>query len=231
VSLRGRAPGFVIAAGGLRAEARIAARADRVRAVAGGGDGGRLEELIEHSVAAGGRAIISFGIAAGLAPGMAAGTCLAGNQVIHGRTRYSADPAWTASIKTAIGATDLATIAGVDRPLTSAHEKQVLKAASGAVAADMESHIVARLAARHGLPFAVLRVIADPAERDIPQAALAGMRSDGGIDFLAVLASLAKRPGQLPALLRLAADTRRATAALFRCHQLLGPGLGFRDLD
>jgi adenosylhomocysteine nucleosidase len=230
VSLHGGAPGFVIAAGGLRAESRIAARADRVRALAGGGDGERLEELIEHSVTAGGRAIISFGVAAGLTPGLAAGACLVGSKVIHERTCYTADPAWTASIKAAIGATYLATIAGVDRPLTSAYEKQALNAASGAVAADMESHIVARLATRHGLPFAVLRVIADPAERDIPPAALAGMRSDGGIDGLAVLASLLKHPGQLLALLRLAADTRRAMAALLRCHDLLGPGLGFRDL-
>jgi adenosylhomocysteine nucleosidase len=229
VSLRGRAPGFVIAAGGLRAEARIAARADSVRAVAGGGDGGRLEELIEHQVAAGGQAIISFGIAAGLAPGMAAGTCLIGGDVLHAGKSYRADAAWTARLEEMLGSERVA-IAGVDHPLTSAHEKQALNAASGAVAADMESHIVARHATRHGLPFAVLRVIADPAERNIPPAALAGMRSDGGIDFLAVLASLLKHPGQLPALLRLAADTRRAMAALLRCHDLLGPGLGFRDL-
>ena len=76
----------------------------------------------------------------------------------------------------------------------------------------------------------MLRVIADPAEREIPSAALVGMRSDGGIDVLAVLASLLEHPGQLPALLRLAADTRRAMAELLRCHNLLGPGLGFRDL-
>ena len=34
-----QAPGFVIAVTGLRAEARIAGRSARVRAVAGGGDG------------------------------------------------------------------------------------------------------------------------------------------------------------------------------------------------
>ncbi len=99
----------------------------------------------------------------------------------------------------------------------------------GAVAADMESHIVGRIAAESGLPFAILRVIADPAERQLPPAALVGMRNDGAIDFRAVLASLAANPGQLLALMRLAVDTARARATLLRCHNLLGPGLGFGD--
>ena len=224
-----RAPGFVIAATGLRAEARIAARSAHVRAVAGGGNRARLERLIERSVAEGGQAILSFGIAAGLAPGMSAGTCLAGSTVIHDGAAYAADPVWTASIKAAIGGTNPITIAGVDRPLTSPAAKRALNAETGAVAADMESHIVGRLATQHGLPFAVLRVVADPAEREIPSAALAGMREDGAIDVRAVLAALLKQPGQLPALLRLAADTRRAMASLLRCHNLLGVGLDFGD--
>jgi adenosylhomocysteine nucleosidase len=224
-----RAPRFVIAVTGLRAEARIAAQSAHVRAVAGGGNRARLERLIERSVAEGGQAIISFGIAAGLTPGLAAGTRLAGSTVIQDDAVYAADPAWTASIKAAIGGTDPITIAGVDHPLTSAAVKRALNAETGAVAADMESHIVARLATRHGLPFAVLRVVADPAERDIPSAALVGLRSDGGIDVRTVLAALLKQPGQLPTLLRLATDTRRAMASLLRCHNLLGAGLGFGD--
>jgi adenosylhomocysteine nucleosidase len=225
-----RAPGFVIAVTGLRAEARIAAQSAHVRAVAGGGNRARLERLIERSVAEGGLAIISFGIAAGLTPGIAAGTRLAGSRVIQDHAVYAADPAWTASINAAIGGTDAITIAGVDHPLTSAAVKRALHAETGAVAADMESHIVAQLATRHRLPFAVLRAIADPAEREIPSAALASMREDGGIDVRAVLAALLKEPGQLPGLLRIAADTRRAMATLLRCHDLLGAGLGFGDL-
>ena len=91
--------------------------------------------------------------------------------------------------------------------------------ASGAAAADMESHVVARTAAELALPFAILRVIADPAERELPPAALAGMRADGGINVGAVLASLARSPRQLPALIRLAAEAGRARAALLRCQR------------
>ena len=230
MSEESRAPGFVIAATGLRAEARIVARSPSVQVVVGGGEAERLDRLIRQAIAEGGNAIISFGLAAGLAPGLPAGTCLIGREVVHDGTRHSADPAWASRLKAAVAFAESATIAGVDRPLSKPLEKQALHVESTAAAADMESHIVARVATEHRLPFAVLRVIADPAERPIPLAALAGMRPDGGIDVLAVLASLAGTPSQLPALIRLAADTRRAMAALLRCHNLLGPGFGFRDL-
>jgi adenosylhomocysteine nucleosidase len=230
VSDQSRAPGFVIAATGLRAEARIAERSAGVRAVAGGGGAETLDRLIRQAIAQGGDAIISFGLAAGLAPNLPAGRCLVGREVVHGGIRYGADPGWASRLQAALAFAQAATIAGVDRPLSTPSEKQALHAGSSAAAADMESHVVARLAAEHGLPFAVLRVVADPAEREVPPAALAGMRPDGGIDVLAVLASLAGAPRQLPALIRVAADTRRAFARLLRCHDLLGPGFGFRDL-
>jgi adenosylhomocysteine nucleosidase len=76
-----------------------------------------------------------------------------------------------------------------------------------------------------------LRVIADPAERALPPAALAGLRMDGGIDVGAVVASLAKSPRQLPGLIRLANEAGRARATLLRCSDLLGPRLSFRDLS
>ena len=42
-------------------------------------------------------------------------------------------------------------------------------------------HIAARVAARHDLPFAIIRVISDGADHALPPAALVGMRPDGGI--------------------------------------------------
>ena len=90
----------------------------------------------------------------------------------------------------------------------------------------MESHIVARVALAHGLPFAAIRVVADPAERQLPPAATVGMRSDGRVDLPAVLMSLARDPRQLPSLIRTALDARAAFAGLLRGRQLLGVHYG-----
>jgi adenosylhomocysteine nucleosidase len=81
------------------------------------------------------------------------------------------------------------------------------------------------------VPFAVLRVVLDPAQRAIPLSALAGARHDGETDPMAVLKALMKRPGDLLGLLRLAGDTRTASSALRRSRQALGPFLGFFPLQ
>lgn len=225
-----QSPGLVIAATGLRAEARIVARGPKVRAVVGGGDAERLRQLISEVIEQGGSAVVSFGVAAGLAPGKRAGTCLIATEVVHGGQEYVADPVWAGRLQAAIPGAELAVIAGVDLPILNPTRKEGLHAETGAAAADMESHIVATLATEHGLPFAALRVIADPAERVVPAAALAGMRNDGSVNVWAILATLARAPGALPEMLQLSGDMRRAMAELFRCHRRLGPGFGFFDL-
>jgi adenosylhomocysteine nucleosidase len=219
----------VIAATGLLPEARIAARSGSVRAVASGGSAIRLAELIEGAIEDGARAIASFGIAGGLREDLKRGTCVIGSEVVYAGTIYRADATWTARLGRRVRATSLHRIAGVDEVLSHPTRKRALNAATGAAAVDTESHIVAALAVRHGLPFAVVRVIADSVGRRVPQAALVGMRSDGTTDVGACLRSLARNPCQTPALVGIAVDTTRAMLQLFRCVQLVGPGLGLFD--
>lgn len=106
------------------------------------------------------------------------------------------------------------TIAGVATPAATAAGKAALHAATGAVAVDMESHIVAEVAAAHALPFAVVRVIGDAADTDLPGAARVPLGPDGNVRMGAVLAAVARRPRDIPALIRLAGATGRALAVL-----------------
>ena len=78
----------------------------------------------------------------------------------------------------------------------------------------MESHVVARVAAEHDVPFAAIRVVVDPVERTIPRSALAGTRPDGTIDPLAVVQSLIRYPRDLLGLIRMSLDARAARATL-----------------
>ncbi len=222
--------GYVLATTGLRAEARIAERSPRTRAVAGGGDAVQLERLIEEATAHDCRGLISFGMAGALRRELRPGACLIGREVVHESGSYRADEAWSGRLLAKLDRAELVGIAGVDRPLVTQSQKQALFEATGAAAVDMESHVAARLAAKHGLPFAILRVVADPQERGLPPAALAGMRAEGTTDVAAVLGCLGKNPGQIPQLVRVAADAGRAYFALLRCHRRLGPGLGLFDL-
>jgi adenosylhomocysteine nucleosidase len=124
----------------------------------------------------------------------------------------------------------IADIVGVDAPLASAAEKSAVSLVTGAAAVDMESAIVARAAQRHGLPFVVLRVVADPAHRPLPSAALVAMREDGEIDLGAVFGAFVRNPGQLPALVRLGRDSKRAFSTLVHARERLGADFASGDL-
>ena len=218
----------VIAVTGLSAEARIAAGAG-VTTLAGGGDAARLATLLQSHLEQGAGGVISFGIAGGLAAGHPPGTVVLARAVLTEADRWQADPDWHRALAADLPEAVAADLLGVDAAVAGASAKMRLRSRSGAVAVDMESHVAARIAARFGVPFAALRVISDPAERSLPQAALVGMRPDGGTDVAAVLRALARRPADLPGLIRTAFDAQAAFRALKHARAAIGERLGLVD--
>ena len=105
-------------------------------------------------------------------------------------------------------------ILGVDDIVAGVGDKARLFAQTGAVAVDMESHVVARIAAAHALGFLAVRAIADPAQRAMPQAALKAVAADGSTKVLSTLMECAKRPSDFPKLLQLGKDSEAALATL-----------------
>ncbi len=191
-----------------------------VKAIAGGGDGPRLEAALERACT-GVLGIISIGLGGALAEGLAPGDWVIASEVGGIQT----DAAWTHRLLAALPGARLGPIAGSDVMVVDARAKAALHAATGALAVDMESHIAARVAQRHGLPFAAARTISDGADRALPRAAQAGMKPDGGMDVGAVIAALGRRPWELPALIRTGIEAETAFAALLRGRQLLGSAL------
>jgi len=122
-----------------------------------------------------------------------------------------------------------AAIAGSDRILTSTDEKRELRQRTGATAVDMETHGVAWAAARRSLPFLVIRAVADPAERALPQSAVASLDGGGAVRPLATIAALTRDPRQIAALFGVAADTLTALAALWRFAGQTGRALAPAD--
>jgi adenosylhomocysteine nucleosidase len=210
-------------------EARIVA-GPRIVAVSRTGDALVLERALKAAVAKQASAIISFGVAGGLVPGLAAGSKLVARAIItEDGARYYSDPAWSRRLADALGGATIGDIAGVDAPVAGCAEKRALHSKTGAHAADTESHVAARIAAAYGLPFAAFRVVADPADRQLPHAALVAVRPDGSIALGAIAGSILRDPRQVPQLLRIALDARAAFAALFRGRKVIAGTLGFSD--
>jgi len=214
----------ILVATGLRKEAAILG-GPGVTVVAGGGDGARLERELEAAVADA-TMVLSCGLAGALAPGLKAGDLVLGER-FPGESRGTDV---VEMLREQLAGAHIGSIIGSDTIVASVAEKQALYAETNALAVDMESHIAAHVAARHGLPFAIVRAISDTADHTLPPAALVGMRPDGSMALGAVLASLARNPGQLPALIRTGSDAGRAFAALRRVRDVLGRlGVGLAD--
>lgn len=210
-------------------EARIA-DGEGVFTVCAGGDPFRLKTLLDELDPDGFRAVISFGLAGGLDPILRPGDLVIADQIISGERAQQASPALIGALQSALSVggakPSRSSLAGVDATVMDPASKAALRAATGASAVDMESHVVAAFAAGANLPWGSLRAICDPASRALPPLATTGLKPDGGIDFAATLKSVARDPSQIPALIRTGLDTTIAIAALRRARRLLGAGFG-----
>jgi hopanoid-associated phosphorylase len=216
---------MILVATGLRQELNIL-EGSGVFVVAGGGDCLRLERELE-AAAGDADAVISMGLCGALAPELKPGDWVVGTRVLPSPERIlDADAEWAATLLRAFPRAHSGIVLGSDAMIAEAVAKRAAHEATGAIAVDMESHIAGAVAARHGLPFAVARVVSDAADRSLPKAAQAGMAADGRMDIGAVLKALAADPRQLPALIRVGAEAGTAFRRLRRGRDFLGPGLG-----
>jgi adenosylhomocysteine nucleosidase len=209
---------------GLAFEARIAAGPGM--SVICSGDGQNLSNAVTRAITPDCRGLVSFGVAGGLDPNLKPGACVVASAIVSGNTRMATDPEWSEQLVKTIPDAVYGILAGVRAPVADPAAKRALHEKTGAIAVDMESYVVAKVAAAHGLPMAAIRVITDPAMRALPEAVLAAMRPDGTTSITAMIRSLVKRPRELPALVQTALDARAARSTLLRGRQLLGPGLG-----
>ena len=204
--------GFVT---GMEAEARLVDGLGR-GVVCGGGHANATRRKAEALVAQGAQGLVSFGIAGALDAGLKPGDLIIadGVQLQDGRV-ISCDAGWRDRVAAKVEA-GTGLVAGRSIAAANRAEKATLRQESGALAVDMESHHVAEVAEAHGLPFIVIRAIADTASDDVPEAALIGLNEEGRPEIGAVLLSLLKKPWQLPGLIRVALRSRTAMNALLR---------------
>ncbi len=215
----------VLAVVGLAREARIARRAG-LTPVIGAGNGALLEQRLAWAIAKGAKGIVSFGIAGALAPLLKIGDTVVATHVVYGDEHYATDPTWSGILRERLPAAHSVVLAGHDQVVSHVDGKRRLFALTGAHAVDMESHIAARLAARHAIPFVAVRTISDISTRGLPPAALEPLKENGKPHLARVLASVAADPSQIPDLMATGRQAGKAFRALLRSRNAVGLLLG-----
>jgi hopanoid-associated phosphorylase len=180
-------------------------------------------------IAQGCDALLSFGIGGGLDPELAPGSLILAETVIcPDGSLHTTDRPWRNRLYQTLAPLEpiMGVVVGSDVALSGPTAKRLLRQKTGAILVDMESQAVAKAASAHGLPFMVLRAVADPAWRGLPQSALVGLDEAGNPRISAVLGQLLRRPWELPALIRLGLDSRAAHETLRQTVEILNPSHG-----
>jgi adenosylhomocysteine nucleosidase len=87
--------------------------------------------------------------------------------------------------------------------VAAAKDKKHLHIKTGAIALDMESAAIAKVARQNDLPFLTIRTVADPVSMDLPKAINHSLNGEGDVVLAKLLVFIALNPTELPGLIKL----------------------------
>ena len=169
-------------------------------------------------VDAGAAALVSWGMAGGLDPSLAAGTLILPTEIVapNGATIPTSKP-WRERLSAAVSAHRPAVpgkLVTSTRAVGTVADKAALFRQTGAAAVDMESLAVAEVALERRVPFLAVRVIVDSASDVLPKSVAAAADASGHLRLWRLLGALTLAPSDLMPLIRLARGYRAAGQAL-----------------
>lgn len=158
--------------------------------------------------------LISWGCAAALSPNLQSGDLVLADTVItHDGEHIELDHSYHKQLKSVLEKLSVesktrfalhqgALLESKDLVAKSS-DKQQRYQQTRAVALDMESVAVAKVAAQHNIPFLAIRAIADPVSMDLPEAVSIALNSQGDVELLKLLKYLVTHPKELTGLITL----------------------------
>jgi adenosylhomocysteine nucleosidase len=180
---------------------------DKLLVVYSGAGHVNAKSASELLVAKGANRLISWGCAAALSESLKPGDLILADELIDaGNVVMATSADWLAYAKNSLAkfvVIQSGRLAESTSIVSSSKEKKQLHAITGAIALDMESVAVARVAKQHTLPFLTIRVIADPVNMNLPRAINYSLNDQGEMVLRKLLLFLFLHPAELPGLIKL----------------------------
>ena len=200
------------------------------------GIGPRRADLAARSLLEkGAAALLSWGSAGGLAPKLSPGSLILPRIVIaSNRSFYYVDASWHRDLCNRLkGQVHFHTepLAESATVVCSPSEKTALYRQTGAIGVDMESAAVAAVAREEGVPFMVVRAVADSANTTVPYSTVNAVDGFGRLNLLKLIRGLVKHPTELFALVRVGRNYRAAQRSLETAARLIGNDLLVNDVS
>jgi hopanoid-associated phosphorylase len=159
--------------------------------------------------------LISWGCAAALSSSLQSGALLLANKLIDADgSTFDVDAVWHGKFKTGLEklfalsnkpglVLRSGTLLESKILVASSREKQQLHQQSKAIALDMESVAIAKVAKARAVPFLAIRAIADPVTMDLPAAVSHSFNEQGDVELGKLLRFLLTHPSELKGLITL----------------------------
>jgi hopanoid-associated phosphorylase len=187
-------------------------------------------------VANGATRLLSWGCAAALCASLKPGDLILPDKLVEAEGLGSANSYiskdWLDDVRNSLASSVIVhtgSLAESQNIISSSKNKQQLRNLTGAVALDMESAAIARVALEHGLPFLVVRAIADPVTMDLPQAIDYSLDDQGEIHLGKLALFLVLHPLELSGLIKLGVHFKAAKKTLKSIARELEKVTGFSN--
>lgn len=193
---------------------------DRLLVVLSGAGEANAERAAQQLIAQGATQLISWGCAAALREHLKQGDLLLANVLVdtEGSRNTGGEicKAWHKHCLSLLAehVADIEALTESKCIVETSAEKHRIANQTGAVALDMESIAVARIAQYHQLPFLAIRAIADPVDMDLPQAISQAMNANGEVILARLLRYLVRHPRELPSLVKVGLQFHAAQKTL-----------------
>ncbi len=172
----------------------------------------------EKLVSKGTTHLISWGCAAALSESLKPGDLTLADSLIDcNHVRLNLDSPWhsfTAAHLLSSVSVHTGSLAESSTLVSSSQTKKQLHATTGAIALDMESVAIAKVAQQKNLPFLAIRAIVDPATMNLPNAVTHSLNGQGDVVLTKLVLFLLTHPLELPGLIKLGMYFNKAKSKL-----------------
>ncbi len=179
---------------------------DEILLIHSGAGAENARKAAELAISKGATQLMSWGCAAALSPDLKMGDLVLAESLIDSDGQeISVNAAWHQHAKTILGS-EIVVYKGAliasEKIISTAQAKQAIFEKTGAIALDMESGAIAKVATHYALPFLAIRAIADPASMDLPNALENSLNEKGEVAMTRILKSLVLNPKEIPHLIQ-----------------------------
>lgn len=210
--------------------------AGRLLVAYSGAGSANAQAAAEMLIAKGATRLMSWGCAAALSTTLKPGDLILADKLVDAEgvkdVKFPVSSEWCRHTKNLLSShvfIHTGSLAESEKIVSLSEDKKMVALKTNAIALDMESIAIAKVAGQNNLPFLAIRAIADPLDMDLPKAIYHSLNDQGDVVLSKLLFHLVLHPAELPGLINLGIYFNAAKKTLKLVAKHLNSIIDFND--